>query len=91
MAKIVVTFKLEEEVYLNLKKIAKDEGRGISEILREALADWLAKKRSTTVPDFIAFIRQQKNNGKSWAEISSLVLELYGISLNKDQLKSLLR
>ena len=64
---------------------------GISEILREALADWLAKKRSTTVPDFITFIRQQRNNGKSWAEISSLVLELYGISLNKDQLiKSLL-
>ena len=41
MAKVIVTFKLEEDIYSNLRKIAKGEGRGISEILREALTDWL--------------------------------------------------
>jgi predicted transcriptional regulator len=44
VAKVVVTFKLEEEIYSKLRDIAKAEGRGISEILREALTDWLQKK-----------------------------------------------
>jgi hypothetical protein len=34
VAKVVVTFKLEEDIYSILRQIAKDEGRGISEILR---------------------------------------------------------
>lgn len=89
MAKIVVTFKLEEGIYSKLKEIAEKEGRGVSEILREALTDWLQSKKNVSTPDFITFIKMQKSIGKSWSEISSLVLEKYGISLNKDQLKSL--
>jgi hypothetical protein len=89
MAKIVVTFKLEEDIYSNLKEIARKEGRGVPEILRESLADWLQDKRQISTPDFITFIKGQKNAGKSWSEISSVVLERYGISLDKEQLKSL--
>jgi hypothetical protein len=89
VAKAVVTFKLEEDIYSILRQIAKDEGRGISEILREALTDWLQTKKRVSVPDFVAFIQEQKSIGSSWAEISSLVSERYGISLSKDQLKAL--
>ena len=60
MAKVVVTFKLEEEIYSKLRDIAEGEGRGISEILREALTDWLQKKKHVSVPDFITFIKEQK-------------------------------
>ncbi len=91
MAKVVVTFKLEKEIYSKLRDIAKGEGRGISEILREALTDWLQKKKHVSVPDFITFIKEEKGIGRSWSEISSLVFERYGISLNREQLKSLLR
>jgi len=91
MAKVVVTFKLEEEIYSKLKEIAEKEGRGVSGILRESLTDWLQNKKYVSTPDFITFIKEQKNIGKSWAEISSLVLERYGISLDKEQLKSLSR
>jgi hypothetical protein len=91
MAKVVVTFKLEEEIYSKLKEIAEKEGRGVSEILRESLTDWLQNKKYVSTPDFITFIKEQKDIGKSWAEISSLVLERYGISLDKEQLKSLSR
>jgi ATP-dependent DNA ligase len=91
MAKIVVTFKLEDGIYSKLKEIAEKEGRGISEIMRESLADWLQNKKHVSTPDFITFIKEQKNVGKSWSEISSLVLEQYGISFDKEQLKSLLR
>ena len=89
MGKVVVTFKLEEEVYSKLRNMTKSEGRGVSGILREALTDWLGKKKSTSASDFIAFIKEQKNNGKTWVEISFLLLARYGISLSKDQLKSL--
>jgi hypothetical protein len=89
VAKVVVTFKLEEDIYSILRQIAKEEGRGISEILREALTDWLQTKKRVSVPDFVAFIQEQKSIGSSWAEISSLVSERYGISLSKDQLKAL--
>ncbi len=91
MAKVVVTFKLEEGIYSKLRKIAEKEGRGVSEILRESLTDWLQNKKHVSTPDFITFIKEQKNIGKSWSEISSLVLERYGIFLDKDQLKSLSR
>jgi hypothetical protein len=89
MRKIVVTFKLEEGIYSKLREIAEIEGRRVSEILREALTDWLQNKKNVSTPDFITFIKEQKSIGKSWSEISSLVLERYGISLNKEQLKSL--
>ena len=82
---------MEEETYSKLRDIAKDEGRGISEILREALTDWLQEKKHVSVPDFITFIKEQKGIGRSWSEISSLVFERYGISLNREQLKSLSR
>lgn len=91
MAKVVVTFKLEEEIYSKLRQIAQKEGRGISEILRESLADWLQNNKYVSALDFITFIKEQKSLGKSWSEVSSLVLERYGISLDKEQLKSLLR
>ena len=89
MAKVVVTFKLEEGIYSKLREIAEKEGRGVSEILRESLTDWLQNKKHISTPDFITFIKEQKNLGKRWAEISSLVIEQYGITLDKDQLKSL--
>ena len=89
MAKVVVTFKLEEGIYAKLREIAEKEGRGVSEILRESLTAWLQNKKRVSTPDFITFIKEQKNSGKSWAEISSLVIEQYGITLDKDQLKSL--
>ncbi len=89
MAKVTVTFKLEDDIYSNLRTIAKGEGRGISEILREALTDWLRQKKHVSAPDFITFIQEQKSIGKSWTEISSLVFERYGISLDREQLKSL--
>ena len=89
MAKVVVTFKLEEGIYSKLREIAEKEGKGVSEILREALNDWLQSKKNISTPDFVTFIKEQKNIGKSWAEISSLVLERYGISLNKEHLKAL--
>lgn len=89
MAKVVVTFKLEEGIYSKLREIAEKEGRGVSEILRESLTDWLQNKKDVSTPDFITFIKGKKNLGKSWAEISSLVIEQYGITLDKDQLKSL--
>jgi hypothetical protein len=91
MAKVVVTFKLEEEIYSKLREIAAKEGRGVSEILRESLTEWLKNKKTVSTLDFITFIKEQKNIGKTWSEISSLVLERYGISLDKDQLKSLSR
>lgn len=91
MAKIVVTFKLEEAIHSKLREIAEKEGRGVSEILREALTDWLQNKESVSTPDFITFIKEQKKMGKSWSQISSLVVERYGISLDKEQLKSLSR
>ena len=91
MAKVVVTFKLEEDIYSKLREIAEKEGRGVSEILRESLTDWLKNKKHVSAPDFIRFIKEQKNIGKTWSEISSLVLERYGISLDKEQLKSLSR
>jgi hypothetical protein len=91
MAKVVVTFKLEEGIYSKLREIAEKEGRGISEILRESLTDWIQNKKHISTPDFITFIKEQKKIGKSWAEMSSLVLEKYGISLDKEQLKSLSR
>ena len=84
-----MTFKLEEGIHSKLREIAEREGRGVSEILRESLTDWLQNKKHVSTPDFITFIKEQKNNGKSWAEISSLLLERYGISLDKEQLKSL--
>ena len=89
MAKVIVTFKLEEDVCISLRQVAKNEGRGVSEILREALTDWLQAKKRVSAPDFVAFIQEQKSIGSSWAEISSLVSERYGISLSKDQLKAL--
>ena len=89
MAKVVVTFKLEEGIYSKLRDIAEKEGRGVSEILREALTEWLQNKKHVSTPDFITFIKEQKDSGKSWSEISSLVLERYGVSLDKEQLKSL--
>ena len=82
MAKIVVTFKLEDGIYSKLKEIAEKEGRGMSEIMRESLTDWLQNKKRVSTPDFITFIKEQKNVGKSWSEISSLVLEQYEISLS---------
>jgi len=91
MAKVVVTFKLEEEIYSKLREIAEKEGRGVSEILRESLTEWLQNKKNVSIPDFITFIKEQKNIGKTWSEISFLVLERYGISLDKEQLKSLSR
>ncbi len=91
MAKVVVTFKLEEGIYSKLREIAEKEGRGVSEILRESLTDWLQNKKHVSTPAFITFIKAQKNLGKSWAEISTLVIEQYGITLDKDQLKSLLK
>ena len=91
MGKLVVTFKLEEEIYSKLRDMAKNEGRGVSEILREALTDWMGKKKSASASDLITFIKGQRNDRKPWAEISSLVLERYGISLSKEQLKSLSR
>ena len=91
MAKVVVTFKLEEEIYSKLREIAEKEGRGVSEILRESLTEWLQNKKDVSTPDFITLIKEQKNIGKTWSEISSLVLERYGISLDKEQLKSLSR
>ena len=66
MAKVIVTFKLEEEIYSRLRDIAKEEGRGVSEILREALTDWLQKKKYVSVPDFITFIKGKKSIGRSW-------------------------
>jgi hypothetical protein len=87
MAKVIVTFKLEEDVCISLRQVAKNEG--MSEILREALTDWLQAKKRVSAPDFVAFIQEQKRIGRSWAEISSLVTERYAISLTKDQLKSL--
>lgn len=91
MAKIVVTFKLEDGIYSQLREIAENEGRGLSEIIRESLSDWLQNRKRVSVPDFITFIREQKKIGKSWSEISSLVLERYRITLDKEQLKSLSR
>ena len=89
MAKVVVTFKLEEGIYLKLREMAEKEGRGVSEIMRESLTDWMQNKKNASAPDFITFIKEQKNLGKSWAEISTIVIGQYGISLDKDQLKSL--
>jgi hypothetical protein len=88
---VVLTFKLEEGIHSKLRDIAEREGRGISEILREALTNWLQNKRNISTAEFIAFIKQQKTIGKSWSEISPLVLERYGVSLDKEQLKSLSR
>ena len=86
-----MTFKLEEEIYSKLREIAQKEGRGVSEILRESLTTWLQNKKHVSAPDFIRFIKEKKKIGKSWSEISSLVLERYGISLDREQLKSLSR
>ena len=91
MAKVVVTFKLEEDIYSKLKEIAGKEGRGISEILRESLTDWLQNKKQTSTSDLISFIKGQKNAGKSWSDVASVVRERYGIALDKEQLKSLSR
>ena len=54
MSKVVVTFKLKEEIYSKLKAIAEKEGRGVSEILRESLTDWLQNKKYVSTPDLIS-------------------------------------
>ena len=89
MAKVVVTFKLEEDVYSRLKDMAAKEGRGVSEILRESLTDWMQSKKQASTTDLITFIKGQKNAGKSWAEIASAVRERHGVALDREQLKSL--
>ncbi len=65
--------------------------RDFRDIERESLTDWLQNKKQVSTPDFVAFIKQLKNAGKSLSGISSVVLERYGVSLDKDQLKSLSR
>ena len=89
MAKVVVTFKLEEDIYSKLKEVAGKEGRGVSEILRESLTDWLQNKKQASTTDLITFIKGQKDAGKSWAEITSAVRARHGIALDREQLKSL--
>jgi len=91
MAKVVVMFKLEEDIYSNLKEIAGREGRGVSEILRESLTDWLQNNKQASTIDLITFIKGQKNAGKSWAEMASAVHERYGVALDKEQPRSLSR
>jgi len=39
VGKVVVTFKLEEGIHSKLRNVAKNEGRGVSEIVRGALTD----------------------------------------------------
>ena len=48
MAKVAVEFKLEEGIYSILRDIPEKEGRGVSEILREALTDWLPRITGTS-------------------------------------------
>lgn len=36
--------RMDEGVYNALKRIAQQEGRTISELVREAIADWFRKK-----------------------------------------------
>jgi len=55
--------------------------------LRESLTDWLQNKKYVSTSDFITLIKEQKNAGKSWAGISSLVLGRYGISLDKETIQ----
>ena len=65
MAKVVVTFKVEESIYSKLREIAEKEGRGVSEILRQSLTDWLHNKKHAPTPKFITFIKEQEKIGKS--------------------------
>lgn len=77
MAKVVVTFKLEEGIYSKLREIAEKEGRGVSEILRESLTDWLQNKKHVSTPDFIAFIKEQQVQFvrvKSFNQVTQLLI-----------------
>lgn len=60
-----MTFKLEDHIYSISRQIAKDEGGGKLEILREALIDWLQTKKRVSVPGSVAFIQKQESIGSS--------------------------
>ena len=62
VAKIVVTFKLEEGIYSKLREIGQKEARGVSEIIREALIAWLQNKEHVSVPDFIKLHKGAKEH-----------------------------
>jgi hypothetical protein len=77
VAKVVVTFKLEEGIYSKQGNVARNERRGDSEIVREGLTDRLRKKNSAFASDFITFIEEQKTSGKTWMGPPLCAMEMW--------------
>ncbi len=50
MAKKLYPFRLEEKMIERLRGIAKEEGRNLSDVVRQALADFLRKRERESKP-----------------------------------------
>ena len=65
----------------------------MGEILREAVAEWgrtSSEEANGSLVALLASLRQSKQEGKSWAQLSTEVEKKFGLRLNRNQLKALL-
>ncbi len=67
----------------------------MGEILREAVAEWLngrvaSEEANGSLVALLTSLRQSKQEGKSWAQLSTEVEKKFGLRLNRNQLKALL-
>lgn len=51
--KEVIRVRLTRSVKEKLESVAKEEGRGISEVVREAIMEWLHKKEKEMAKPFL--------------------------------------
>ncbi len=51
--KEVIRVRLTRSVKEKLEAVAKEEGRGISEVVREAIMEWLHKKEKEMAKPFL--------------------------------------
>lgn len=91
-------FRVDERQKELIEEIAWKEGRGVGEILREALAEWLSKrypslplKGDKSLEAFVDLVEAMKKDGRSWNEISREVEDRFGLKLEKPQLKAFVR
>jgi hypothetical protein len=91
-----LAFRVDPRTRDLLEAIAQREGRSLGEILREAVAEWLNSRAAfveETDGSLIALLtslKQSKQEGKSWAQLSTEVEKKFGLRLNRNQLKALL-
>ena len=50
-----------------------------------------ARKEDRSLVTALAFLREMKGSGRSWGEMGDELLRRFGVKLDKDQLKALIR